>query len=113
MATVTILKYYCCTALRYQFFQIKQQYTMAREMSLNIALTPISHYDLKTDQYVTYFEEFPQAIAIGETQEDADNRLIHLVEAMWKERRKELSESLLKNYVNDAHKINKSNIKIS
>jgi predicted RNase H-like HicB family nuclease len=83
---------------------------MSRKLQLSIALTPVVHYDNKTDQYVTYFEEFPQAIAVGESEEDADNRLIHLVEVMWKERKEELENTLLTKYINKSHRNSESKL---
>lgn len=74
----------------------------ARQIVLNIGLTPILEYDGKNDQYFTYYKEFPQAIAIGDTEADAENRLIHLVENMWSERKDELAETL-RTYLTDGH----------
>lgn len=58
---------------------------MSRQMQLNISLTPISEHDMKTDSYVIYYKEFPNAIAVGHTEEEAELNLIPLVELMWKE----------------------------
>ncbi len=74
------------------------------QLLLNISLTPVVEYDNKTDQYTTYFKEFPQAIAVGETEDDAETRLSHLVEHIWKERSEELKHTLLINYLNNSHR---------
>lgn len=74
-----------------------------RQLNINIALTPVLERDIKSDQFYTYYKEFPQAIAVGETEEDAETRLAHLVENMWKEHNEDLKETLHK-YINDNHK---------
>lgn len=79
---------------------------MVPQLQLNISLNPVVEYDSKTDRYVTYYEEFPQAIAVGRTQEEAEINLIHIVEAMWRERKEELREMLKQKYINDSHKNN-------
>lgn len=77
---------------------------MARQqLNLNIALTPILEHDVFTDQFYIYYKEFPQAIAVGETEQDAEIRLAHLVENMWKEQDEDLKETLHK-YLNDNHR---------
>jgi len=69
---------------------------------ININLTPILEYDSKANRFVVYYEEFPEAIAIGVDENEAENNLAFLVEDMWQERKDELKEYLLLNY---KHKI--------
>ena len=76
---------------------------MQRQIQLNISLTPVRHYDETTDQHVTYYEEFPQAVAVGDTEEQADNKLIHLVERMWQDEKQDLIETLKGKYLQDKH----------
>ena len=82
-----------------------------REIQLNLQLTPVFEFDGKTDQFVSYFKEFPNAMAVGESENDAENRLIHLVEAMWKDRPDELRKTLINIYANNTHV--SGNIKIA
>lgn len=71
---------------------------MRRELQLNLQLTPVFEYDSKTNQFVTYYEEFPNAIAIGENEEDAAVRLAHLVEKMWREEPEGVKKFFLEKY---------------
>lgn len=80
---------------------------MSRTIQLNLALTPVFNYDSKTDQFTVYYEEFSEAIAVGETEEEAEKRLIKLVEVMWADRPAELNNKLLSVYAN-SEKIKKS-----
>lgn len=82
-----------------------------RQLNLNINLTPILEFDAKTDQYFVFYKEFPQAIAIGSTEDDAETRLAHLVENMWKEEDADLKETLHK-YLNENHKNSGLNAKL-
>ena len=86
---------------------------MARQIQLNLQLTPVYRFDSKTDQYTTYYEEFPNAIAVGETEEDAEIRLVHLVETMWKERHDDLRHTLLTKYTNSPQSKIRGEIKIA
>jgi len=71
---------------------------MNRQINLNISLTPVSEYDAKAERYIMYFKDFPQAIASGVSEDEAENNLIFLVEDMWKKRKDDLRNFLLKNY---------------
>ncbi len=71
---------------------------MLRELQLNLQLTPVYNYDNKTDQYTTYFEEFPNAIAVGENEQEAELRLAHLVEKMWVEEADDVRNFFLERY---------------
>lgn len=71
---------------------------MRRELQLNLLLTPVYRYDNKTDQHVTYYEEFPNAIAVGENEKDAETRLAHLVEKMWMEKPEDVRKFFIENY---------------
>lgn len=84
---------------------------MAREIQLNLGLTPVFEFDGKTDQYVSYFKEFPNAMAVGKSEDDAENRLIHLVEAMWRDKPDDLRKALINIYADNAAA--RSNIKIA
>ncbi len=86
---------------------------MARHIQLNLQLNPVYRFDSKTDQYTTYYEEFPNAIAVGETEEEAEIRLIHLVETMWKERPDDLRQTLLTKYANSNEGKYSGDIKIA
>lgn len=65
---------------------------------LNIKLTPVLEYDSKANRFVVYYEEFPEAIAVGINEDEAENNLAFLVEDMWQKRKDELKEYLLLNY---------------
>lgn len=65
---------------------------------LNINLTPVSEFDSKANRFIVYYEEFPEAIAIGVDENEAENNLAFLVEDMWQKRKDELKEYLLLNY---------------
>lgn len=82
-----------------------------REIQLNLQLTPVFEFDGKTDQFVSYFKEFPNAMAVGESENDAENRLIHLVEAMWRDRPEDLKKTLINIYANST--THSGNIKIA
>lgn len=71
---------------------------MRRELQLNLELTPVYHFDSKTSQFVTYYEEFPNAIAVGENEQDAELRLAALVEKMWKEEPQDVKKFFLEKY---------------
>jgi predicted RNase H-like HicB family nuclease len=77
---------------------------MSRNMQLNISLTPVLEHDIDTDRFLIYYREFPQAFAVGKTEDEAEGNLIPLVELMWKERPRELEKVLLEKYINDAHR---------
>lgn len=62
---------------------------------LNIKLTTVLEYDNKAETFVVYYKEFPNAIATGATEEDAENNLAFLVEDMWRRRPTELKEFIL------------------
>lgn len=70
---------------------------------LNISLTPVLEYDSKANRFVVYYEEFPEAIAIGVDEIDAENNLAFLVEDMWRKRKDELKEYLLLNHKHQIH----------
>lgn len=65
---------------------------------LNIKLTTVLEYDKKAETFVVYYKEFPNAIATGINEEDAENNLAFLVEEMWSRRTDELKEFLLRNH---------------
>ncbi|MEJ7676341.1 MAG: hypothetical protein WKG06_00360 [Segetibacter sp.] len=77
---------------------------MSRDMQLNIALTPVLEHDIDTDRFMIYYKEFPQAFAIGKTEDEAELNLIPVLELMWKERPKDLEKVLLEKYINDSHR---------
>lgn len=53
---------------------------MTRQVQLNITLTPIITKDNKTGNYIIYYSEFPNAIASGSTEDEAEINLGYLVE---------------------------------
>ena len=71
---------------------------------MNISLEPVVEHDIKTDLYVLWYKEFPEAFAEGRTIEEAENNLIPTLELMWRERPRELEKRLLENYINDSHR---------
>lgn len=71
---------------------------MTRQLLLNISLTPIINKDNKTGNYIIYYNEFPQAIASGSTQDEAEINLGYLVEDMWKKRSSDLKKFLLEHH---------------
>ena len=84
---------------------------MSRTAQLNIKLTPVLEYDSKANRFVVYYEEFPEAIAVGVDENEAENNLAFLVEDMWQKRKDELKEYLLLNYkhqikIQTAHSVN-------
>ena len=79
---------------------------MTRQIQLNLALTPVVNYDGRLSRYSIYYEEFPEAIATGKNEDEAENNLIFLVEDMWSKRPEDLKSYLLKNFIDKIH-INK------
>lgn len=75
---------------------------MPRDVLLNLSFTPVIDHDIEADRYVIYYEEFPEAHAVGKTIDEAENNLIPLVELMWQEKPRDLAKKLLKNYLNDS-----------
>ena len=71
---------------------------MKKSAQLNISLTPVCEYDAKTKRFIIYYEEFPEAIATGVNEVEAETNLGYLVEDMWKIRTDELKEYLLRNH---------------
>ena len=71
---------------------------MQRQIQLNIGLTTSVSQDSQTGNYVIYYNEFPQAIASGRTQEEAENNLIYLVEQMWTKQSEDLKKYLWDHY---------------
>lgn len=71
---------------------------MARQVQLNIALTPVINRDNKTGNYIIYYNEFPNAIASGSTEDEAEINLGYLVEDMWKRRAADLNKYLLEHH---------------
>ncbi len=57
----------------------------------NTELTPVTYYDKEVDQYVVFYEEFPQAITVGQTEENASNKLFDLLELMWFQTKQKLA----------------------
>lgn len=79
---------------------------MKREMLLNISLTPVIEHDMKTNSYIMYYKEFPNAVAVGDTVDEAELNLIPLVEMMWREKPRDLAKILVNNYINNSHRNN-------
>lgn len=65
---------------------------------LNINLTTVLEYDNKVNTFVVYYKEFPNAIATGDTEDDAETNLAFLVEDMWHRRPTELKDFILENH---------------
>lgn len=82
----------------------KKLTTMSRLMNFNISLTPITTFDLETKTYVTYYKEFPNAIAVGNTEEEAETNLDPLVELMWKEKPLDLEKRLMEIYLSNRNR---------
>jgi len=76
---------------------------MSRTISINMSLTPIVEHDVSADRYIVYYKEFPQAIASGLSEDEAENNLIFIVEEMWKRQENDLKKFLLDNYIKDIH----------
>ena len=75
-----------------------------RHVQVNIDLTPVTNYDNSTQRHMVYYEEFPEAIATGINEDDAEKNLAFLIEDMWSKRPDSLKEFLLKNYKNTINK---------
>jgi predicted RNase H-like HicB family nuclease len=71
---------------------------MPRNITLNISLTTTMKIDNTTGNYVIYYNEFPQAIATGPTEGEAEKNLAFLVEQMWERRSDDLKKYLWENY---------------
>jgi hypothetical protein len=71
---------------------------MTHNAQLNIKLTPVVEYDSKANRFVVYYEEFPEAIATGINEDEAEDNLAFLVQDMWVRRKDELKEYLLRNF---------------
>ena len=71
---------------------------MLRTAVLNINLTPMMEYDNEAGMYILYYKEFPQAVAAGKTEDEAEINLAYLVQDVWTKRQDESKEFLLKNY---------------
>lgn len=78
---------------------------MPRQIQLNISLTPTRVYDKETNRHIIFYNEFPQAIATGSNEDEAERNLAFLVEDMWQKQSTDLKKYLLENY-NNAIKIN-------
>lgn len=79
---------------------------MARQIQINISLEPVTQYDSETDTVLLYYKEFPEAFAEGKDVDEAENKLIPLLELMWQEKPKDLEKKLLENYISDQrHKL--------
>ena len=76
---------------------------MSRTISINMSLTPIVEHDVSADRYIVYYKEFPQAIASGLSEDEAENNLIFIVEEMWKRQENDLKKFLVDNYIKDIH----------
>ena len=84
---------------------------MTRQIQLNIALTPVVSKDNKTGNYIIYYSEFPNAIASGSTEEEAEINLGYLVEDMWRKRSADLKKYLIEHhsqsiYINSKPSVN-------
>jgi predicted RNase H-like HicB family nuclease len=79
---------------------------MARQIQLNISLTPVVRHDIDTELFLIWYDQFPEAFAEGKSIEEAENNLIPVLELMWKERPRELEKKLLDQYINDSHRSN-------
>ena len=79
---------------------------MARQIQLNISLTPIVKHDINTDLYVIWYEQFPEAFAEGRSIDEAENNLIPVLELMWSQRPEDTKRKLMESYINDSHRIN-------
>lgn len=71
---------------------------MSRNVILNISLTPVVNYDSKAERYIIFYEEFPQAVAAGKSEDEAEANLAFLLEDIWSKREDEAKTFLLENY---------------
>jgi predicted RNase H-like HicB family nuclease len=71
---------------------------MSRNIQLNISLTPTINFDNNTGNFIIYYNEFPQAIATGASEDEAERNLAFLVEQMWQKRSEDLKKYLWENY---------------
>jgi predicted RNase H-like HicB family nuclease len=62
-----------------------------------IALTEIVVPDERTSQFSAFFAEFPEAIACGDTQDEAKNNLHMLIQVMLNDRKMEVMNSYVDN----------------
>ena len=72
---------------------------MSRQVQINMQLTPVIKHNVETNKFVIYYEEFPQAIASGDNEDEAEDNLMYLVEEMWQKRSDDLKKFLLDNYI--------------
>lgn len=68
--------------------------TVKRSIELTVVLVP----DQKTAQVSAFFAEFPEAIAVGDNNDDASQRLFNLFAIMLNDRRHEM----LSGHINNA-----------
>jgi hypothetical protein len=73
---------------------------MARQIQINLGLNPVLNFDGQTNRFIIYYKEFPQAIATGINEDEAENNLIYLVEDMWRKRPDDLKKLLTESYMN-------------
>jgi predicted RNase H-like HicB family nuclease len=79
---------------------------MSRQIQINLGLTSAVTFDSKTHSYVIYFKEFPNAIAMGKSEDEAEDNLIFLLEDMWQQRQDDIRDYLMKHFP-DKIQINK------
>ena len=68
--------------------------TKTEQLEFTIIMVP----DKKTGQFTAFFAQFPQAIAVGETETEAQINLIEIVRLMLADKKNEIVNSLIENF---------------
>ncbi|MBE2288402.1 MAG: type II toxin-antitoxin system HicB family antitoxin [Chitinophagaceae bacterium] len=68
---------------------------MAALLNFTLELTGILVPDDRTGQFSAFFAEFPEAIACGDTVEEAQKNLYSLIQVMLQDRREEVMSSYI------------------
>jgi hypothetical protein len=72
---------------------------MNQEILVSIKLTTVMEQDKRTGFFTAYYKQFPQAIAYGKTETEAELSLIDICQIMFNERKGEIKQELIENYI--------------
>lgn len=76
---------------------------MTPNQSIEFELTMVIVPDKKTGRYSAFFAQFPEAIAVGDDEKDAQNRLMNIFIVMMDDRKRDT----LGQHIKDAEYISK------
>ena len=79
---------------------------MNTEIELKLTLRPTIEKDEKTNLYMGWFEEFPQAIAVGEDISDLNVKLIEAFTILMEVRKEDVIEKIVNSNKNTFSQIN-------